>query len=184
MYTMKGGECMADQSSCCQDKSCCCSESIKKEIKIDFLYLDLSVCERCQGTESNLDVAINDVSTVLEAAGFDIQVNKVNIINRELAFAYKFVSSPTIRINGKDIAIEVRESSCKDCGDLCGDDVDCRVWSYEGEEYTEPPKELIINAILKEVYAEHKTVFSEEAMANHYVLPDNLKRFFDSLEKK
>ena len=49
---------MSDKSSCCQDKSCC-SESSKKQIKIDFLYLDLNVCERCQGTETNLDAAIN-----------------------------------------------------------------------------------------------------------------------------
>ena len=175
---------MADQSSCCQDKSCCCSENSKKEIKIDFLYLDLNVCERCQGTETNLDAAIKDVTTVLEAAGFDIQVNKVNIITKELAFEYEFVSSPTIRINGKDIAIEVNESSCKDCGDLCGDDVDCRVWSYEGEEYTEPPKELIINAILKAIYSENKTESMDEMITINYELPDNLKRFFDSLEKK
>lgn len=175
---------MANQSSCCQGNSCCCSEGSKKKLRIDFLYLDLNVCERCQGTETNLDAAIKEVSTVLEAAGFDIQVNKVNIITRELAFEYEFVSSPTIRINGTDIAIEVKESSCKECGDLCGDDVDCRVWSYEGKEYTEPPKELIINAILKAIYSENTTDSKEQAKTNTYKLPDNLKRFFVSLENK
>ena len=108
-------------------------------------------------------------------------MNKVNIITKELAFEYEFVSSPTIRINGKDIAIDVRESSCKDCGDLCGDDVDCRVWSYEGEDYTEPPKELIINAILKAVYGEKEGLEDEK---EEYKLPDNLNKFFDALDKK
>lgn len=27
----------------------------KRQIIVDFLYLDLSICERCQGTESNID---------------------------------------------------------------------------------------------------------------------------------
>lgn len=172
---------MKDQNSCCQDNSCGCGENRKKEIVIDFLYLDLNVCERCQGTETNLDLAIRDVSTVLEAAGFDIKVNKVNIISKELANEYEFVSSPTIRINGKDIALDVKESSCKACGDLCGDDVDCRVWNYEGEEYTEPPKELIINAILKVVYGEKAELEDKKA---EYKVPDNLNKFFDALDKK
>lgn len=124
------------------------------------------------------------MAPVLEAAGYEIQVNKMNIITKELALEYEFVSSPTIRINGKDFVLEVKESSCKECGDLCGDDVDCRVWTYEGEEYNEPPKELIINAILKEVYSENTTSSIEQSTTNHYKLPDNLKRFFDSLEKK
>lgn len=177
---------MVDNSSCCQDKSCCCSENTqKKEITIDFLYLDLNVCERCRGTESNLDQAIKDVSSVLEAAGYDIKINKVNIITEDLAVKFKFLSSPTIRINGKDIVMEVKESSCKDCGDLCGDDVDCRVWNYEGEEYTEPPKELIINAILKEIYAAKESDSIDKIETDsEYELPDNLKRFFDALNTK
>lgn len=73
------------------------------------------------------------------------------------------------------------ESSCKACGDLCGDDVDCRVWNYEGAEYTEPPKELIINAILKAVYGEKTELENEKA---EYKLPDNLNKFFDALDNE
>lgn len=117
---LKGGIFMVDNSSCCQDKSCCCSEKTqKKEMKIDFLYLDLNVCERCRGTESNLDAAMNDVSTVLEAAGFDININKVNIITEDLAVKYKFLSSPTIRINDKDIVMEVKKSFLCNLCNLC-----------------------------------------------------------------
>lgn len=52
---------------------------------IDFLYPDLSVCEGYQGAEYNLDEAINEVSCVLKAAGFEILVNKTNINSKELA---------------------------------------------------------------------------------------------------
>ena len=105
------------------------------------------------------------------------------MISKELAYEYKFLSSPTIRINGKDIEIEVKESSCKECGDLCGDEVDCRVFTYDGKEYSQPPKEFIINAILREVYSDKTNEgMTEEAVP--YEVPDNLKNFFDSFESK
>jgi len=170
-----------DSSGCCSGNSgCCVTKQEKSIITIDFLYLDLSICERCQGAENNLDEAINEVSIVLKAAGYDIVVNKVNITTEELAVKYEFISSPTIRINGKDIAVEVIESSCKECGDLCGDNVDCRVWSYEGEEYTQPPKALILNAILKEIYTNVKMTHLE---VEKYIIPNNLKVFFDGKNK-
>ena len=67
---------------------------------------------------------------------------------------WRFVSSPTIRINGADIAFELRESSCgsEACVDGCGDQIACRVWVFGDREYTEPPVELIIDAILRQVY--------------------------------
>lgn len=107
-------------------------------------------------------------------------VNSINITSKELAIKYEFISSPTIRINGKDIAIEVKESVCENCGDLCGDNVDCRVWFYEGVEYTKAPKELIINAILKEVYSEK----TEQKNTKEYELPQNLIKFFEAIDRQ
>lgn len=155
--------------------NCCVTKQKRKQIQIDFLYLDLNICERCLGTDKNLDEAINQVSGVLKAAGFDIIINKVNITTKELAIRHEFISSPTIRINGKDIALDVKESLCEDCGDLCGDNVDCRVWTYNGVDYTEPPKELIVNAILKEVYSEKQSIRNKK---EEYKLPSNLEVFF------
>jgi hypothetical protein len=167
-----------NQNSCCSGGSGCCQPE-KKKITIDFLYLDLSVCERCQGTESSLDQALEEVSGVLKSAGFDVVVNKINVISEELALRTHFVSSPTIRVNGRDIASELKESCCEECGDLCGDSVECRVWVYEGKEYTEPPKAMIVNAILKEVYGGNQ----EDSTEGEYVLPENLKTFFQGLKK-
>lgn len=120
-------------------------------------------------------------STVLKATGYEVTVNKVNITSKEVAEKYLFVSSPTLRINSKDITIDVKESNCKDCGDLCGDNVDCRVFTYEGVDYDEPPKELIINAILKEVYGNQTESIVK---ANEYVLPENLRLFFEGQNLK
>src|SRR5665647_3831198 len=72
---------MTDQNEncCCTGSGCCTPAPAQKKITVDFLYLDLSVCERCRGTDSNLDDALFDVSAVLSSAGFDVVVNKVNI---------------------------------------------------------------------------------------------------------
>lgn len=169
---------MTDNSCGCRcgGSGCCTPSPSIKKLLIDFLYLDLSICTRCQGAEKSLDDAVGEVSGVLKAAGFDVEVHKINITSKELAEKYEFISSPTIRVNGKDIALEVKESICKDCGDLCGDTVDCRVWTYDGVDYTEPPKALIVNAILKEVYADNHTANGKK---EEYRLPHNLEVFFD-----
>jgi len=165
---------------CCSSESCCAQPQPKKTISIDFLYLDTTICDRCQGTEKALDDAVSSVAVVLGAAGYEVQVNKVNIVTRELAVQHKFISSPTIRVNGHDIAIELKESLCEDCGELCGDNVDCRVWIYNGIEYTVPPKELIVDAILKEVYGGNQGEPTPEA----YQLPENLETYFTAKARK
>lgn len=172
-------------SACCSCEPGCCDASAdvqmkKKSIIIDFLFLDLSVCTRCKGTDTSLDEALLDVSKVLEATGVEVVVNKINVETEELAKQYKFISSPTIRVNGHDIQMDVKESLCESCGDLCGDDVDCRVWVYQGQEYTVPPKAMIIEAILKEVYANNTTNEEEK----EYMIPENLKHFYASMKEK
>ncbi|MGB4439661.1 MAG: DUF2703 domain-containing protein [Sedimentibacter sp.] len=174
-----------NSAPCCSGGTGCCgtenydTEVTKKCIEIDFLYLDVTVCERCQGTDERLDEALSETSKVLEATGIEVIVNKINVVNEELAVKYKFVTSPTIRINGNDIQMNFKESLCESCGDLCGDDVDCRVWVYQGKEYTTPPKAMIIEAILKEVYGNN--IKQEEL---NYTLPDNLKKYYELMKNK
>jgi len=110
-----------------------------------------------------------------------VAVNKINVKTAELAEKYEFISSPTIRINGQDIQLETRESLCESCGDLCGDEVDCRVWVYQGREYNVPPKGMIIEAILKAVYGGQAPV---ETGASSYVMPENLRDFYTAMAKK
>lgn len=171
-------------SSCCNSGSSCCSPKIeiksrKRQMVIDFLYLDLSVCSPCQGTNEVLEEAIADVSKVLEATNVEVNINKVNITNEEQAIRYEFKSSPTIRINGRDIQLDVKESTCSTCSDLSGVETDCRVWMYQGEVYNVPPKAMIIEAILKEVYSSN----SVTEVNTCYSLPDNLRKFFKAMNE-
>ncbi len=173
------------QVVCCTASSCCKPvqdvKSQRRKIEIDFLYLDLSVCTRCQGADTSLDEAIAEASKVLKATDVDVVVNKINVTTEEQAKTLQFESSPTIRVNGRDIQLEIKESLCESCGDLCGDEVDCRVWVYHGQEYTSPPKAMIIEAILQEVYGSPD---KQEGRKKAYRLPDNLKKFFASMHAK
>ncbi len=156
---------------CCDDKSDCCKEDIT--INLDFLYLDLSVCERCQGLNKNLDIAIDILNLILERLNYSIVVNRINVNTEELALKYKFISSPTIRINQLDIEADVAEDNCKSCGELCGDSINCRTFTYQNIQYHEPPVEMIIDEILKSIY-QPKT----KKESNHYQIPENLLKFY------
>lgn len=147
-----------------------------RNLQIDFLFLDLNSCTRCRGTDRSLGEALTVVADVLLAAGLAVEVNRVHVATEELARAWRFVSSPTIRVNGSDIALGLRESSCgsEACTDGCGDSIACRVWVYRGQEYTEPPTELIVDAILRHAYGAP----TAPAPAHHYEMPENLRRFF------
>lgn len=148
-----------------------------KNIVVDLLYLDLSVCTRCQDTESSLDDSLSDVVTLLENIGKKIQLNKIHIETKEQAIKHHFLSSPTIRVNGRDIQMEVKENHCSTCSSLTsGASVDCRLWIYNDKKYTVPPKEMIIDEILKEIYSP-KNSDSLEVQTEH-VLPKNLVEYF------
>jgi hypothetical protein len=153
------------------------SRASTRDVVIDFLYLDLETCTRCRGTDANLETALADVGRVLDAADVDVVVRKTLVTSAEQAQALGFVSSPTIRVNGQDIALELRESNCGECGDLCAcaGSVECRVWVWQGEEHTAAPPAMIVDAILREVYG---GAAQAVAAAPPAALSENLERFF------
>jgi hypothetical protein len=148
------------------------------EITIDFMFLDLTTCTRCVGTGQNLETALDVARDVLEATGAAVQVRKTLVETADQARELRFVSSPTIRINGRDLAFELKESACgcDACTDGHGESIGCRVWTYRGEEYTEAPVGLIVDAVLGEVYggAGRRATTPGDA----YALPENLQSFF------
>lgn len=159
--------------SCCGSDSDCCNSD--KLIDIEFLFLDLNVCERCQGSDKNLDIATQLLRPVLSKLGYKFSITKVNVSTEELANHYRFESSPTIRINNVDIQEDVQEDNCKSCGDLCGDSVDCRVFTYQNKQYHEPPIGMIIDQILRSIYTPQPI-----KEPNNYQIPENLLKFYRS----
>lgn len=147
-------------------------------LRIEFLFLDLTSCTRCLGADRSLESALDIVGEVLEATGVEVEVDKILVESAEQARALRFVSSPTIRVDGRDVALELRESSCgsEACTDGCGDQIACRVWVHRGREYTEPPVAMIVDAILEHVYSGPSP--RARVVAQSYELPENLARFF------
>lgn len=165
-------------SKCCPDTTVNENSRKRKHLLIEFMYIDLQVCVRCMGTDTALEEAITEVANILKVAGYEIEVRKILVETEEQAAELNFVSSPTIRINGQDIQLDAKESLCESCGDVAGEDIDCRVWSWEGQEYLLPPKALIVDALLRHVYG-GKQPDSKAGRA----VPDNLKRFFAAKQK-
>lgn len=155
-----------------------------RSLTIELLALDLDTCGRCTGTSANLDLAIATVADVLREADVEVDVRRTVVTSAAQAEQLRFESSPTIRINGRDIALELRESSCGDCGDLCGCEgqVDCRVWVWRGREHVEAPKAMIIDAILRAYGRAWETGPAGSRAA--FRLPENLRAFFDARSRR
>jgi NAD-dependent dihydropyrimidine dehydrogenase PreA subunit len=165
------------EESCC---SCGCGESSGKKVLVEYLYLDLQTCDRCMGTDNVLDEVMMTLTPALQMAGYEVEYNKIKMETAELAAQYRFLSSPTIRVNGQDICKSVAENSCGCCSDISGTDVDCRVFEYNGETYEVPPKEMLAEVVLQAVFGQAEAGCS----CGEYELPENLKDFFEGKKNK
>jgi hypothetical protein len=156
-------------------------ETPTRTIEIELLALDLDTCGRCTGTDRNLEGALASVANVLRETGAAVKVTKRVIATAPEAERFRLVSSPTIRVDGRDIALELRESNCGDCGDICGCEggVDCRVWVWQGKEHLEAPKPLIVDAVLRAYAAPPAGVPAEP-----YHMPENLRTYFAAAAAK
>ena len=146
-----------------------------RTVAIDFLFLDLSTCGPCLGTGANIESALGALEGVLRATGTQVELRRIHVQSVEQARDLQFVSSPTIRVNGRDIALEPLESECGSDVCSCGPGNSCRVWRYAGREYTEAPVGLIVDAVLAELYA---GTTRGELLPAAYEVPDNLVRVF------
>lgn len=168
---------LTEEESCC---SCGCEADSEKKIVVEYLYLDLQTCERCIGTDNVLDEVMMTLTPALRIAGFEVEYNKIEMNSAKIATQYKFLSSPTIRVNGQDICQSVAENSCGCCSDISGTDVNCRVFEYNEGTYEVPPKEMLAEAILNAVFGQLDTACS----CGEYKLPENLSEFFEGKNNK
>ena len=156
--------------------------SSRRKVRIELLALDLESCGRCTRTDRNLEAALRTAASLLRAKDIDVEVSRHVVTSEVQAQQLGFSSSPTIRIDGRDIALELRESPCEDCGELCGCEggVSCRVWVWKGREHLEAPTEMIVEAIL--VAADSSP--SKRELSVPYRMPENLRAFFAAVSRK
>lgn len=152
---------------------CAPAAPARRRILVEMFYVDIDTCTRCRGTGDSLDRALAAARPALEALEVEVEVSRTLVDGPEQAEAVRLETSPTIRVDGRDIQPDPEESQCESCGDLMTEGaVDCRVWTWRGSRHTEPPAGLIVEALLK-------AALSPPAEARPpYALPDNLRRFF------
>lgn len=71
--------------------SCGCGETAEKKVPAEYLYLDLSTCDRCIGTDNVLDEVLTTLTPAFKLAGFEVEYNKTEIKTAELAVKYRFL---------------------------------------------------------------------------------------------
>ena len=150
-----------------------------RQLQIEFLFLDLDTCTRCRATDQTLLEAIERTRPALDAAGVTVAVSKTLVAGEAQARRLGFVSSPTIRIDGVDIAGELVESACDTCSETCACDggVDCRDWLYQGQRSTQPPLGLIVEAIMRHA-AGADPDSPTPARLQPPTVPDNLRQYY------
>ena len=151
----------------------------KRVLNVELLVIDLSTCKRCVPTGDQLKTAVNLLTPVGEALGIELRMHEIVTQTPEEAKEHALLTSPTIRLNGHDIAQDIRESVCESCGDLTDNNtiVDCREWHYRGRVYSAAPLPLLIEAIMGAMLNIDTPPVVPTPLQE---LPENLQRYFDN----
>jgi hypothetical protein len=154
----------------------------RRKVRIELLALDLAMCGRCTRTDRNLEAALRAAASSLCDKHIDVEVAKHVVTSEQEAERLRFASSPTIRVDGQDIALALRESPCEDCGELrgCAVSVNCRVRVWKGREHLEAPTGMIVEATLRAA----ESPSEESGPVLPYQMPKNLRTFFSALSRK
>jgi hypothetical protein len=129
-----------------------------------------------------VEQAIATLQQVLASTGTVVQFHEILVESEAQAKQLRFVSSPTIRVNGHDIILETTESRCGDCSDISGSEggTACRTWSYQGTTHTEAPVGMIVDAILRAIYQTEAVPLAPTTIE----VPQNLQQFFQDKAKQ
>ena len=113
------------------DVEACCPTT--KVLNVEYLYLDLQRCDRCQSSVQRLEKALELLRPVLRELGYSYKLNKIHMSSKNLALKYRFQSSPTIRIDNIDLFETITENSCGCCSEISGHATDCRTFEEDGQ---------------------------------------------------
>jgi hypothetical protein len=157
------------------------AQEVREELKvlnIDLVVIDLSTCKRCVPTGDQLREAVKLLTPAAEALGIELRHRETVVQTPDEARRFGLVTSPTIRINGRDIAQDIRESVCESCGDLTENNtiVDCREWHYKGKVYPAAPVAMLVESIMQALLQIDEMPPLETPPLLD--LPENLKRYF------
>lgn len=168
-------------TGCCGPASQTHAEQFGRGVlNIELLVIDLATCQRCVPTGHQLKAAVELLNPVATALGIGLKHHERVVQTPGEAKERALLSSPTIRINGRDIDQDIRESVCESCGDLTENNtsIDCREWHYRGGVYSAAPVSLLIEAIMRAMLNIDALPPIDPAPLKE--LPENLQRYFEN----
>ncbi len=137
--------------------------------------MDLQRCDRCQSTDQRLEEALELLRPILHELGYSFKLSKIHMSTKDLALKYRFLSSPTIRINNFDLFETVTENECGCCSEISGHTTDCRTFEEDDQTVNAPSVKLLIEKILLHILNKPKANDLKP-----YVLPENLEQFYQT----
>lgn len=170
------GGCGCNAADAREDETTAAPE-VKKVLNVELLVIDLTTCKRCVPTGDQLQQAVCLLDPVAEALGIELKHRQIVVQTPQEAREHALLSSPTIRLNGRDIEQDIREFLCESCGDLTENNtlVDCREWHYRGKVYSAAPLPLLVEAIMGAMLAIDTPAVDPAPLEE---LPENLERYF------
>ena len=123
-------------------------------VRIELLYLDAETCDPCRATVASAERAAEELREGLAERGIAVELELIHVTDTEQARALGFVSSPTVRVDGREIALEVEEAHCGTCSATAGEPVACRTVRHEGKRHDHAPAAMIVEAVLAHLRGE------------------------------
>jgi glutaredoxin len=100
------------------------------------MTIEILIFDGCPNSEA----AENLVRETVGELGIDAEIKVINVIDNEDAVAKRFLGSPSIRINGRDLEIEEDR--------LTQYSMKCRIYRHGESQSGVPSKELLKSKIL------------------------------------
>jgi hypothetical protein len=107
-WTPPNGAPAVDKAACTCGSDC----SASKTVLVEYLYLDLNTCERCVGTEQELDAVMIALTPALSLAGYTLEYRKIEMTTREIAQQHLFSLFADHSRQWRDICTTVAENDC------------------------------------------------------------------------
>lgn len=155
-------------------------QATRKVLNVDLLVINLDICKRCVPTGDQLRTAVQLLKPAADSLGIELRHHEFVVQTPAEAKVKALLSSPTIRLNGRDIAQDIRESVCESCGDITNNNtsIDCREWHYRGKVFSSAPLPMLTEAIMGAMLNIDEMPLVVPAPLEE--LPENLQRFFDN----
>jgi hypothetical protein len=156
------------------------NETIDVPVVLELFALDSTVCTPCVSAMASMHAAAAALSHELTGDGYVVATRVVLLENTAHATELGISSSPTVRVNGHDIALDVHEGACPTCSSLVGVSIDCRTYEWDGQRFDHPPVPLVVEAVHQHLAAGARRDATPTLAPSH---PTSVERFLTARER-